>query len=358
MIESSSFWVGTPSEPDTYQLINTLGTGGEGQVWRAVVPLSDAGRRQVAVKILSADNWMNDQEWSRFGHLLKSLSHPGLVRVSEVFAGPVMHRYQQTPPPGAVRYVVMDFVDGITLTEWLAENPDSTVAARIAILRTVAAALDEMHSGRTTEVPVAHGDVKPANIILKPDGGTVLVDLGPRATVRCGRRLRAHQSLRRSRTPRGQRPGHARIRCVRVLRNPGAPAHRATATARRPWHPRPPGPEQPPDHEPAHPTSSGPRQADHDGPRSPTGHATSATQRMDRGDRRQRVPGHQQRIGGRSLRAADAPSAFRCRGRGPDAAPDCFRGRRPQRRRPRRPSPSGVAPWCRFWWFWELSWPP
>lgn len=177
-IESSSFWVGPPTEPDTYQLINTLGTGGEGQVWRAVVPLSDAGRRQVAVKILSSSNWMSEQEWSRFGHLLKSLSHPGLVRVSEVFAGTVMHRYQQAPPPGALRYVVMDFVDGVTLTEWLAENPDATVAARIAMLRTVAAALDEMHSGRTTEVPVAHGDVKPANIILKPDGGTVLVDLG------------------------------------------------------------------------------------------------------------------------------------------------------------------------------------
>jgi len=177
-IEASSFWVGPPAEPDTYQLINTLGTGGEGQVWRAVVPLSDAGRRQVAVKILASSGSLSEQQWSRFGHLLKSLSHPGLVRVSEVFTGPVMHRYQQTPPPSEVRYVVMDFVDGITLTEWLAETPDATVAARIAMLRTVAAALDEMHSGRTTEIAVAHGDVKPANIILKPDGGTVLVDLG------------------------------------------------------------------------------------------------------------------------------------------------------------------------------------
>lgn len=174
----SSFWVGPPDNLDTYQLINTLGTGGEGQVWRAVVPLSDAGKRQVAVKILPANLWAKEQDWNRFGHLLKSLTHPGLVRVSEVFSGPAMHRYQQQPATAAYRYIVMDFVEGVTLTEWLAENPDATVAQRIAMLRTVAAALDEMHSGQTTEVPVAHGDVKPANIILKPDGGTVLVDLG------------------------------------------------------------------------------------------------------------------------------------------------------------------------------------
>ncbi len=175
MSVESSFWVGPPAEPDTYQLITALGAGGEGQVWKAVVPLSDAGRSLVAVKILPG---ANEQEWARFGHLLKSLSHPGLVRVSDVFAGPAMHRHQQLPPPDQYRYVVMEFVEGITLTEWLAENPDVTVTARIAALRTVAAALDEMHSGRTTEVPVAHGDVKPTNIILKPDGGTVLVDLG------------------------------------------------------------------------------------------------------------------------------------------------------------------------------------
>ena len=178
MSMDSSFWLGPPSEPDTYQLISTLGSGGEGQVWKAVVPLSDAGRRQVAIKILPMAGWVNDQEWARFGHLLKTLSHPGLVRVSDVFTGPAMHRGQLQPPPGSYRYVVMDFVEGMTLAEWLAENPDAAVTTRIALLRTVAAALDEMHSGRATEVPVAHGDVKPANIIIKPDGGTVLVDLG------------------------------------------------------------------------------------------------------------------------------------------------------------------------------------
>ena len=71
----STFWVGLATKPDTYQLVNTLGTGGEGQVWRAILPLSDSGRRQVAIKVLPALGPEQDQDWNRFGHLLKSLAH-------------------------------------------------------------------------------------------------------------------------------------------------------------------------------------------------------------------------------------------------------------------------------------------
>ena len=54
MSENSEFWVGSFDTPDTYELITELGSGGEGQVWKAVLPLSDAGRRHVAVKIMPA----------------------------------------------------------------------------------------------------------------------------------------------------------------------------------------------------------------------------------------------------------------------------------------------------------------
>jgi serine/threonine protein kinase len=42
----------------------------------------------------------------------------------------------------------------------------------------VAAALDEMHSGASTQVPVVHGDVKPSNVVVSSDGAAILVDLG------------------------------------------------------------------------------------------------------------------------------------------------------------------------------------
>ncbi|GAA1791523.1 protein kinase [Planosporangium flavigriseum] len=178
MTDDDRFWVGPPSAPETYQLISCLGGGAEGEVWTAVLPLSAEGRRSVAVKILPAGADTGDEEaWVRHGHLLRSISHPGLVRVLEVFTGPPRHR-TGTVPAGSSRYVVMDLIEGMTLREWLDENPGATVSARLRTLTTVAAALDEMHSGSQTAVPVAHGDVKPSNIVMRPDGSTVLVDLG------------------------------------------------------------------------------------------------------------------------------------------------------------------------------------
>jgi serine/threonine protein kinase len=173
---SAEFWVGPAHAPDTYRLVSLIGGGGEGEVWSGVLPLSAGGRSRVAVKIMPAP--VGGAGWERVGHLLKSLSHPGLVRVLDVFTGPGKHRAGAAAPGPLHRYVVMDQQDGPTLREWCDEHPDATASQRIRLLRTVAAALDEMHSGASTEVPVAHGDVKPANIVVTGEGATVLVDLG------------------------------------------------------------------------------------------------------------------------------------------------------------------------------------
>lgn len=176
-MSTADFWVGPPSAPDKYRLVSLLGGGGEGEVWQAVLPLSTEGRSTVAVKLLQA--WPGDeQEWEQTGRLLPMLHHPGLVRVTDVFTGPAMHRAGLADLTTRAGYVVMDHIDGMTLREWCDENPDAPASFRIRMLRTVASALDEMHSGTTTNVPVAHGDVKPANIIVRDGGGTVLVDLG------------------------------------------------------------------------------------------------------------------------------------------------------------------------------------
>lgn len=176
---STDFWVGPQAAPDTYRLVTLLGGGGEGEVWQAVLPLSAGGRSTVAVKILHAGGVPDEeQRWEQFGNLLRSLSHPGLVRVTNVFTGPQMHRATLADPRSRAGYVVMDHIEGPTLREWCDENPDATASRRLGMLRMVAAALDEMHSGVSTQVPVAHGDVKPANVVVRDGGGTVLVDLG------------------------------------------------------------------------------------------------------------------------------------------------------------------------------------
>jgi serine/threonine protein kinase len=174
----SDFWVGSHATPDTYRLVSLLGGGGEGDVWQAELALPEGGRRSVAVKITATSgDSAGDERWEQFGHLLRSLSHPGLVRVTDVFTGPGMHRAGEEHG-GSSRYVVMDFIEGVSLREWIAENPDITASQRLRVLGMVAAALDEMHAGGTTEIAVAHGDVKPANIVVRADRGAVLVDLG------------------------------------------------------------------------------------------------------------------------------------------------------------------------------------
>src|SRR5262245_34568189 len=112
----SDFWVGPASAPDTYRLVSLLGGGGEGEVWKAVLPLSTGGRRAVAVKISPAKASDDDGHWDQYGHLLRSMSHPGLVRVTDVFLGPGMHR-EGEPGSGTSRYVVMDYIEGPNLRE-------------------------------------------------------------------------------------------------------------------------------------------------------------------------------------------------------------------------------------------------
>jgi serine/threonine protein kinase len=179
MTHDDAFYVGPESSPNKYRLIEIRGAGGEGEVWIAELKLSGRGRRRVAVKILRDDRiGRDDESWERHADLLRSVSHPGLVRVVEVFTGVRQHRLNE-PQTDLRRFVVMDLVEGETLRDWLAEHPDSTLTERLRQLSTVAAALDEMHSGNQTTLPVAHGDFKPGNIVIRrQDGTTVLVDLG------------------------------------------------------------------------------------------------------------------------------------------------------------------------------------
>jgi serine/threonine protein kinase len=183
--ERSGLYVGPDGDEDLYELVLILGGGGQGQVWKAQMRPDRDSQALVsyAVKVIEpADDDEAEIDWIRRAKSLWNLDHPGLVRMFEPFVGAPMHYAGcATGRTGErVRYLVMDLVDGLALNEWIEDNPAATLSQRIGTLRMIAAALDMMHmpSKASDRSPVAHGDIKPSNILVQPSGASKLVDFG------------------------------------------------------------------------------------------------------------------------------------------------------------------------------------
>jgi len=143
-----------------YRLIEKLGEGGMGVVWRATDTELD---RDVAIKVLP-DGFAGDAErlarFEREAKLLASLNHPN---IASVFG---LHRAD------GVRFLAMELVEGEDLADRLARGP-LPVDEAMPLARDVAGALEAAH-----EAGVIHRDLKPANIRLTTDGGVKVLDFG------------------------------------------------------------------------------------------------------------------------------------------------------------------------------------
>src|SRR5215204_745144 len=158
--------VGTSIErliKDRYEVLGTLGAGGEGHVVKALDQQHD---RFVALKIREVrDERLRDDLLNEARILLAVPPHPALPLVREDFFD-------------GERYIVaMDWVEGTDLARLLAERgrPGLAPSSVLAYLAQAAEALTHLHS---QDPPVIHGDVKPANLILTKGGRVKLVDFG------------------------------------------------------------------------------------------------------------------------------------------------------------------------------------
>lgn len=146
-----------------YELVEVVGRGGQGEVVRAV---DHRCHRPVALKLRPGGTARERQAVLGEARVLLGVQpHPGLPLVREEFF--VDDCY----------VMVMDWIEGMSFTDLLAEQgvPGLPYAWVLGWLREVAGTLDYLHAHRP---PVVHGDVKPANLILTPDGRVVLVDFG------------------------------------------------------------------------------------------------------------------------------------------------------------------------------------
>ena len=149
-----------PAAFGRYRVRHALGDGGFGTVYLCQDTQLD---RPVAVKVIRGGPEVSQTGAERFlqeARRLAQLSHPGIVAVHDVGLD------------GGQVYIVSDFLEGPDLGRWLEDNrPSWQEAARIAAA--VADALAHAHARL-----IVHRDVKPANIIITPDRGPVLVDFG------------------------------------------------------------------------------------------------------------------------------------------------------------------------------------
>ena len=145
-----------------YRVVCQLGQGGMGSVWLAADTKLDGFK--VAIKMLPSVLVNNKRAYAQVkAEALVSLklSHPNIVTV---------RAFEEV---GGNPFLVMDYIDGQTLDDYLAEKGKLTEDETIRLLKPVAAALDYAHGQG-----VVHRDVKPGNVMIRRDGTPFVLDFG------------------------------------------------------------------------------------------------------------------------------------------------------------------------------------
>ncbi|MGH1364432.1 MAG: tetratricopeptide repeat protein [Calditrichia bacterium] len=145
-----------------YTLLEPLGSGGMGEVWRA--ERSDGRyQQQVAIKLMQAFRQTPDgiYHFARERQILASLQHPGIARLLD---GGITDEGQL--------YYVMEYVDGISITQYCSENSLS-VSQKINLFQKVCSAVRYAH-----QKLIVHSDLKPEHILINREGHVKLLDFG------------------------------------------------------------------------------------------------------------------------------------------------------------------------------------
>lgn len=144
-----------------YEISEIIGVGGMSVVYKAYDNIDD---RTVAIKILKDEYLTNEEFKRRFKNESKAiavLSHPNIVRVYNVSFG------------DRLQYIVEEYVDGITLKEYIQQQGVINWKESVHFAGQILAALQHAH-----DKGIVHQDIKPQNIMLLNDGTIKVTDFG------------------------------------------------------------------------------------------------------------------------------------------------------------------------------------
>lgn len=143
-----------------YKLVDQLGKGGTG-----VVFLGEHCqlKRRVAIKVLPSDRSSKEsvERFYREARAVASLSHPNIIRGHDV------------NQDGKIHYMVMEFVDGLSLKELVEQRGALSTREAAGYIVQVASGLQHAH-----ERGLIHRDIKPANLLLDKSGVVKILDMG------------------------------------------------------------------------------------------------------------------------------------------------------------------------------------
>ncbi len=144
-----------------YEIIEIIGVGGMAVVYKA---FDNIDNRIVAVKILKDEYISNEDFRRRFKNESKAiavLSHPNIVKIYDVSYGDLL------------QYIVMEYVDGITLKEYIEQQGVVDTREAVYFVTQILRALQHAH-----DKGIVHRDIKPQNIMLVSDGTIKVTDFG------------------------------------------------------------------------------------------------------------------------------------------------------------------------------------
>lgn len=148
-----------------YEILKEVGRGGMSVVYLA---MDNRLNKQWAVKEIkrkgtNSENQIVVQSLLSEANLMKRLDHPNLPRIVDIIEN------------GQTIYIVMDYIEGEPLDKILKKKGAQPEAAVIEWGIQLAEVLDYLH---TRKPPIIYRDMKPANVMLKPDGNIKLYDFG------------------------------------------------------------------------------------------------------------------------------------------------------------------------------------